>query len=43
MLRKAANANKAKLIVDPQIFTIGVIDKKYKIYYKYMFIVKEIA
>lgn len=43
MLRKAANANRAKLVVDPQIFTIGVIDKKYKIYYKYMFIVKEIA
>jgi hypothetical protein len=24
ILRKAANANRAKLFVDPQIFTIGV-------------------
>jgi len=43
MLRKAANANKAKLFVDPQVFSVGVVEKKYKIYHKYMFIVKEIA
>lgn len=43
MLRKAATANKAKLIINPDIFVKGVADKKYLIYYKYMFIVKEIA
>lgn len=42
MLRIAANANKAKLIVDPQIFSNGIVEKKHKIYYKYMFLVKEI-
>lgn len=42
MLRMAANANKAKLVVNPDMFSNGVVQKKYKVYHKYMLLIKEI-
>ena len=43
MLRQASDANKVKLIVNPDVFTLGIGKKKQRIYEKYAGILKEIV